>query len=212
MPAYDRLIDIQQRVVTRDSFGGEVVVWDKLETVWANVNQTGVSEDFENEANREQALRNAQFRIRWRSDVTEAHRVIYDGHAWDIEGLAEEGFHKNLLLYCQTDASRGVLAIGFTALAGLSDDDTPDAAELTVSHVGSRFTFAAINNEHVLFARSVHEPDIATIVDVGDSTQANQFSGWKKYGFAVDVDGTDYNVWVSEMPITKTTQTVFGVA
>ena len=212
MAVHDRLVDIQERIVSRDSFGSEVIVWEKLETVWANVNQTGVSEDFENEANREQALRNTKFRILWRNDITELHRLVYDGLAWGIKGIGELGFRRELELTCQTDVDQSVQAIGFTALAGLSVDAIPEASELTIPHTAGRFTFAAITNMHILFARSVHEPDILAIVDMDDDTEQNQIGGWMKFAMPVTVGMEDYNVWVSEHLITTPTERSLEVA
>ena len=58
MPArLDRIIELQRRTVTRGDFGDEVESWSEIDKVWANVKQTGVSEDFENDANRDVALR-----------------------------------------------------------------------------------------------------------------------------------------------------------
>ena len=180
--------------------------------MWANVNQTGVSEDFENDANREQALRNARIRILWRPDITELHRLVYDGLAWAIKGIEEIGFRRELELVCQTDVDHSVQAIGFTALAGLSADTTPEAAELTIAHTAGRFTFQPITNQHILFGRSIHEPDIIVIVDVDDETQENQIGGWMKFATPVTVGSTDYNVWVSEHPITTPTARTLEVA
>ena len=106
MPVLDRIVELQERRVTRDNFGSEVVSWSEIEKVWANVKQTGTSEDFENDANRAVALRNATFRIRWRQDVEETYRVVYDGFPWDIKGIAELGRRQELLLICQTDVHR----------------------------------------------------------------------------------------------------------
>ena len=86
--------------------------------VWANVNQTGVSEKFNNDANRTVARRNATMRIRWRDDVAETSRVIYDGLAWDIEGIARLGRRRELELFCQTDVNARVT---------LDDDDSQGA-------------------------------------------------------------------------------------
>ena len=106
MAPFDRIVELQARRVTRDSFGGEVVSWSEIDKVWANVNQTGVSEDFENAADRDVALRNATIRIRWRDDVQETSRVVYDGFPWDIKGIGELGFRRELELICQTDVHR----------------------------------------------------------------------------------------------------------
>ena len=109
MGRLNRLIEIQRKVITRDPrFGSEVETWVKLDTVWAHVNQTGVSEDFDNDAHRAIPLRNATIRIRWRDDVKETSRVVYDGFLWDIKGIAELGYRRELDLFCQTDASRRV--------------------------------------------------------------------------------------------------------
>ena len=104
----NRIVDLQRRVVTRDSLGGEVTTWQSVENVWATVRVTGVSENFVNDANRAVPLRNGTVLIVWRNDVTELHRIVYDGLAWDIKGIREVGFRRELLLYCQTDASRKV--------------------------------------------------------------------------------------------------------
>ena len=104
--ALDRIVELQERRVTRDALGGEIVSWSEIEKVWASVNQTGTSENFENNADRAVALRNATIRIRWRNDVRETARVVYDGFPWDIKGIAELGYRRELELICQTDVHR----------------------------------------------------------------------------------------------------------
>ena len=66
MPRLDRIVELQALRTTRDRFGGEVVSWAQIEKVWAFVKQTGVSENFQNDADRNIALRNATIRVRWR--------------------------------------------------------------------------------------------------------------------------------------------------
>ena len=104
----NRIISIEKPTVARDSFGSEILTWGELAEVWASVNQTGVSEKFVNDANRELALRTAQITIRWLPDIEEDMRVIYDGLIWDIEGIAEIGRREGLNLFCQTDVDRPV--------------------------------------------------------------------------------------------------------
>ena len=102
----DRIIELQRLVLTRGDFGDAVESWSEIDKVWANVNQTGVSEEFENAADRDVALRNATIRIRWRDDLQESSRVIYDGFPWDIKGIGELGYRRELELFCQTDVHR----------------------------------------------------------------------------------------------------------
>ena len=103
----DRIITLQSRTVTRDStFGSEIEEWTDVEQVWANVNQTGTSEVFKNDANRTLALRNATIRIRWRPDVKETWRVVYNKLLWNIKGIGQVGFRRELELFVETDVSR----------------------------------------------------------------------------------------------------------
>ena len=87
----DRIVTIQQRTATRDSFGGEVVTWVDLADVWARVTPQSAREQFRNESNIEQASNTTAFRIRYRGDLSETMRVVHDGHEWDIEGIVEVG-------------------------------------------------------------------------------------------------------------------------
>ena len=105
-PSLNRVVTLQRQKTARDSFGGEVLSFVDVEDLWAHVNVTGVSENFDNNASREIPLRNGEFSIRWRADVSEIDRVIHAGLAWDIKGIAEIGFRRGLRLYVQTDASR----------------------------------------------------------------------------------------------------------
>ena len=107
MTLLDSIIELQALRVTRDPiYGSEITGWAKIDDVWASVDQTGTSESFENDAAREIPLRFATFRIRHRADVREDWRIIFEGLAWDIEGISEVGFNRFLDIVCQTDTSR----------------------------------------------------------------------------------------------------------
>ena len=80
--------------------------YSTVDTVWANVNQTGTSERFQNDASREIPIRNATIRIHWRSDINERWRIVYDNLEWDIKGIGAVGRNDEMDLFCQTDASR----------------------------------------------------------------------------------------------------------
>ena len=109
---FNGMVEIQEPVVTRDRFGGEVTTWTTVDTVWANVNVTGTSERFQNDAARDVPLRNATVRISYRADVLETWRVVFESVgltlAWDIKGIETVGFRHQQNLFVQTDASRTV--------------------------------------------------------------------------------------------------------
>ena len=205
----DRIIEIQRRVVTRDSFGGEVETWAELETVWANVNQTGADEAFRNEANREVATRDARMTIHYRDDIDETMRVIYDERAWDIRGIAEIGFKNKLELLVQANiGSERHPFTGYTLMGGLSVDDIPEAGEITISQTAHNLVFPAYTDRYVLIWRLASEPDLRSVVLASDPTNANQIGGWTKYPTTVDVGGETGNVWVSEQMLTHVADTV----
>ena len=207
MPKRNRVIAIQERVVTRDRFGGEVETWVDLTEVWARVNQTGVSENFDNNANLEHAVRNAQIDILYREDVDETMRVIYQQHAWDIEGIGELGYKHELRLFCRT-------AIGGTRFiptpisirGGLSADAIPEASEFTIDHVGSRLTFDPFAAMHVLLWRIATESDITSVVFTSDPTGVNQISAFTKWPDTIELNGESGNVWVSNQSLTFTAE------
>ena len=87
----DRIITIQQRTVTRDSFGSEIEAWVDLDEVWASFRPQTATERFRNESNIVQATTTAAFRIRWRDDLGATMRVMHEGDEWDIQGIIEVG-------------------------------------------------------------------------------------------------------------------------
>lgn len=86
----DRIIVIQQFTPAQDAIGGVGKTWVKLATVRANFRPLGGDEV--HTSREEIALRNAVFRIRWRSDVDSTKtRIVYDGSDWDVEHIDETG-------------------------------------------------------------------------------------------------------------------------
>ena len=110
LPQLGRILTIQRNEkVPNTIHGGFRNMWVDLATVWAHVDQTGVSEAFDNDVSITIAKRNARITIRWRGDVTELMTVVFDALRWDIKGIAEIGGRRGLTLYCQTDPSRTLM-------------------------------------------------------------------------------------------------------
>lgn len=92
----DRRVTIQERTVARDAAGGETVTWVDRATVWAaKVDVTGRELLM---ASQMVETAQARFRIRYRSDVEQTDRVVYDGVAYDIQHKAEIGRREGLEL------------------------------------------------------------------------------------------------------------------
>ena len=101
----DRTIVLQRRTVTDDVEPTET--WGPLPQtapqpteVRAQVVQQSGRELFA--ADQLQAERKVLFRIRWRSDVTEKDRVLYDGRIHDIHEVRELGRRDGLELFTTT--------------------------------------------------------------------------------------------------------------
>lgn len=89
----DRRITIEQNTPATDSFGEQDASWSELDTVWAEVRTQSGREIFRAGT---QAEADVTFRIRYRSDLTRAMRIIHDGDAYDILAINEIGRREGL--------------------------------------------------------------------------------------------------------------------
>ena len=88
----NRVIEVQRRTVTRDSFGGEIETWVHLAKVWAEKLQVKPAERFIKTSARTVNSSTAQFKILQRDDLDETMRVIDDhGVLWGIIGIIKNG-------------------------------------------------------------------------------------------------------------------------
>ena len=91
----DRVITVQSLADGADAIGGRTETWTDIDTVRANYRPT--TGDELHSSRQETAIREAIFRIRWRSDmISTKNRIQYDGYNWDIEHVNEIGRHRFL--------------------------------------------------------------------------------------------------------------------
>lgn len=96
----DQRITLQQPAATVDALGQRTETWADLATVWAQAQPLRGREFFAaGQINSEAAVR---FRIRWRSDVTGAMRVLWRTvpHAIVAEPVDVDGARHTLELMC----------------------------------------------------------------------------------------------------------------
>jgi len=90
----DRRITIESRTQTQGAYGELVNAWTTLATPWANVYSGGGREFVA--AKQVNAEISIQFQIRWRGDVTDTMRVLWDGKYFDIVGFnTTDGFNRD---------------------------------------------------------------------------------------------------------------------
>ena len=92
----DRRILIETNTPAQDSFGDPVESWGTLGTVWAEKLSAKAFEKFTGE--KLTGFRQIGWMIRYRSDVTNLHRVVFDSENYLIMGVTEVGRKKSLVL------------------------------------------------------------------------------------------------------------------
>lgn len=213
MPLYDRVLTLQTPVRTRDTLGGEVTTWATIAELWGNVHTRGQSaERYISSAEREWAARVAAVRIPWRQNVNETMRIVYDGYAWDITGIAEIGFRRELEIYCETDVGRLVTAEAITLRGGLSADDIPEIAEVTITSTDNELVFEAFTSMRVLILRLESQPDLTALVLADDPTELNQLGAFTKWANTLTIDGEVWSVWISNQVLTFAEERTFEAA
>jgi SPP1 family predicted phage head-tail adaptor len=95
----DRRITIQTLTESRGSAGGIIEGWSNLDTVWAEKLEQGTREF--RAAGSLHAEASRLFRIRYRTDVRESHRISFGGRLHDILGISEEERGQTMLLNCK---------------------------------------------------------------------------------------------------------------
>ena len=99
-------ITLQQKTVTRNGIGEEVVTWSDVVTTWAKVMPLRGNAFYT--ANQEQHVIDARFLIRERSGLNVGMRLLWKGAPYDITNLIPG-----------TDHYRGTIEI--TAINGVKD-------------------------------------------------------------------------------------------
>lgn len=95
----DRVM-IQAKSVTRDAYGGEIVTWGTLATVWALVESLSGREYLAANQGVDQArsLREVRVVIRPRDDVVPWHRVVHGSRLLEIAAVIPKGLDEMHLL------------------------------------------------------------------------------------------------------------------
>lgn len=94
----DRQIQLQSSTPSQNTSGEKIASWATYDTVWAEEIDVPAREKIA--SGTEQSIKQMGFLIRYRSDVTRRHRVVYNGENYDIEDMREIGRREALELRC----------------------------------------------------------------------------------------------------------------
>lgn len=91
----DQRVKLQQKSVTRNDIGEEVVTWVDVATVWAAAWPLRGREFFA--AQQTQYAADVRFRLRHRADVLPTWRIEWRGEPYDIVSVVDAGAKREML-------------------------------------------------------------------------------------------------------------------
>lgn len=86
--ALSRRIKVQSRAGTQDALGQPVETWSDTLSAWADVRTRGGLETIRDD--REQPVGKVSFRIRYRTGITTAQRVVFNGVNYAITAVLHD--------------------------------------------------------------------------------------------------------------------------
>ena len=96
---------------------------------------------------------------------------------------------------------------------GLSDDNIPETAELTIVGVNGVGSISAYTGtKRLIIGRVSTENHITEVYFSDDSTHTNQIGAFTEYASIVVADSKNYTVWVSNQDLTQPTDITVTVA
>lgn len=89
---------IQRKIVTRDSFGAEVIEWQPVTAAWARV-ETPTGAEFV-ELAKTQATLTHKVSLRHRDGILPEMRVEWGNHTLEIEAVLADNRKREMMLAC----------------------------------------------------------------------------------------------------------------
>lgn len=102
----NRRITLQARSTSKSAFGAQVATWSDVATVWARIEPRAGAEPIE--AGSLRGVLSHVIRIRYRSGVVPAMRVLYGSRILDVTSVVDvDEAHVALDLYCAEGLTKG---------------------------------------------------------------------------------------------------------
>ena len=99
-------VAIEQRSVTTDTYGGEVVTWLPFTTAWADIQPLSGREMIAAQAVQSEIT--SKVIMRYIPGVLPSMRVVFEGRYYDIQSVIDWGMrHQELNLMCSEGLSQG---------------------------------------------------------------------------------------------------------
>jgi len=99
----DQRITIRRETLADDGMGGSTVSLADVATVWAKaIARSGREREYSDRLNAEGSY---TFVIRWRNDIRESDRILWNSVQYNVRAISQDGGRK---MYLELDAERGV--------------------------------------------------------------------------------------------------------
>lgn len=97
-------VTIQRQSVTRDDYGGEVIAWVNVKTVWASILPRSSAERFISGSAQELSKISHTVRVRYRSGITPKMRLAWGSRVLYVETITDpDGRRRELVLMCEEE-------------------------------------------------------------------------------------------------------------
>ena len=103
--ALDQRVTLQSRSVVTDAYGQDTITWVDIATVWAQCQALRGREFFA--AAQVQQEQSVKVRIRYRADVDQKTRLVWNGINHDITGVIPVGRKDFLEILCMAGVKDG---------------------------------------------------------------------------------------------------------
>lgn len=95
-------VTLQHQIAAQNEYNEEVVTWEDLDHIWADIRPVSSRERLITSADQLQAAIDHHIMIRWRSDISTKQRIKFGARIFDIEGFADRtGKRHELRLDCR---------------------------------------------------------------------------------------------------------------
>ncbi len=81
-------VTLQQKTVTRDAYGAEVITWTDIATVWASVEPLRGREFLEQRRDGHEVT--TRITVRYRSGLEPIHRAVHRSTVYDIQAVIHQ--------------------------------------------------------------------------------------------------------------------------
>ena len=92
----DKRILIETPSEGRDDYGQEVRTWSTFASMWAGIKLNIGKESFETSEKVKERV--VDFKIRWRTDLNNEMRILYNSNYYEIEDIVELGREDGLIV------------------------------------------------------------------------------------------------------------------